>query len=363
MGRLLIDQDDVERLWHQSFERLRPILQQPCEAAVSASLHSLVHEGAEQEVMVGQALMYGMLTQPHVGPALFRHMSCLRDLGAAVTLLVELVLRRFGRLQQPAKQQLLWLLSQLAGARVRGTPALAIALLRHAGSGDASPPTFWLAENLVSLFGHHAAWLTEEPELVAPVLLSLLRLAAEHGGGGKLRAQQDKELRLCALLWARAPAACLGLGRELWRALRPLRGTPPAHTLWQQLHEAQAQADAAGARGPLGARAPAAALRARVAPEAERCLRFMLGEPAGGKRPLLCCGGLSSSPQVAPKARSLPACPLQASCGRARRRGTSAGSSSGSCAAAATAWCRTCCVGSALPPLTTRTSPACAAAT
>ena len=152
MGRLLIDQDDVERLWHQSFERLRPILQQPCEAAVSASLHSLVHEGAEQEVMVGQALLYGMLTQPQVGPALFRHMSCLRDLGAAVTLLVELVLRRFGRLQQPAKQQLLWLLSQLAGARVRGTPALAIALLRHAGSGDASPPTFWLAENLVSLF-------------------------------------------------------------------------------------------------------------------------------------------------------------------------------------------------------------------
>ena len=103
----------LERRWHLSFERLRPLLQQPCEAAVSASLHSLVHDSDESEREVAQALLYGMLTQPHVGAPLFRLVCCLRDLDLAVTEIEHLVIWRYASLHQAVKQQLLWLLSQV----------------------------------------------------------------------------------------------------------------------------------------------------------------------------------------------------------------------------------------------------------
>ena len=81
----------LERRWHLSFERLRPLLQQPCEAAASASLHSLVHESRDGEREVAQALLYGLLTQPHVAALLFRLICCLRDVELAVS---GLLLRR-----------------------------------------------------------------------------------------------------------------------------------------------------------------------------------------------------------------------------------------------------------------------------
>jgi len=209
----------LERRWHLSFERLRPLLQLPCEAAASASLHSLVHESRDREREVAQALLYGLLTQPHVAALLFRLVCCLRDVELAVSDLVQLVLWRYAALQQPAKQQLLWLLSQLVRSRVAGTHRLVLALLRQVDAADCSPPNLWLADNLGSFFAHHAEWLLREEEgrdtdgmgdgreaalLVPSVLLAFLRLAAEHGGA--LLALQERELTLCAMLWSRRPS-------------------------------------------------------------------------------------------------------------------------------------------------------------
>ena len=130
MSALTAVPTSLERRWQLSFEWLRPLLQQPCEAAASASLHSLAHESSDGEHEVAQALLYGLLTQPHVAALLFRLMCCLRDVELAVSELVQLVLWRYAPLLQPAKQQLLWLLSQLVRSRVAGTHRLALALLR-----------------------------------------------------------------------------------------------------------------------------------------------------------------------------------------------------------------------------------------
>ena len=332
----------LERRWHLSFERLRPLLQQPCEAAASASLHSLVHESRDGEREVAQALLYGLLTQPHVAALLFRLICCLRDVELAVSELVQLVLWRYAPLQQSAKQQLLWLLSQLVRSRVAGAHRLALALLRQVGAADCSPPNLWLADNLGSFFAHHAEWLlleegrdTDEMSagreaalLVPSVLLAFLRLAAEHGGA--LLALQGRELKLCAMLWSRRPSitplagplftlsrpstnpqqarhapcthtschamdtsvhtpcdrylerrvcaysslgrrrqrACLYLGRELFRLLRPLRETALAGPMWCELQQLQADAEAGAQPGPLCTPASEELLRARVTPEA-----------------------------------------------------------------------------------------------
>lgn len=265
----------------QSFELLRPILQQPCESAVSAALHCAVLESAAHERAVARGLLYGMLTQPRAASSLFRHMCCLRDIGVVLSELVELVLWRYAKLAQSAKQQLLWALSQLVTARACGVPRLALALLRQIGSGDSSAANRWLADNMLSLLTHHFAWVRDEPSLAAPVLLTFLRLAAEHDDES-LRAQQQRELKLCAKLWACRQRECLRLGRELWRVLQPLRSTPPAAAFWLQLQDMQTRADAAGEPGPLGVVASPAHLAVRVNPEAERCVRFMLGELRAG---------------------------------------------------------------------------------
>ena len=164
MSALTARPTSLERRWQLSFERLRPLLQQPCEAAASASLHSLAHESSDGEHEVAQALLYGLLTQPHVAALLFRLMCCLRDVELAVSELVQLVLWRYAPLLQPAKQQVLWLLSQLVRSRVAGTHRLALALLRQVGAADCSPSNLWLADNLGSFFAHHADWLLLEPE-------------------------------------------------------------------------------------------------------------------------------------------------------------------------------------------------------
>ena len=299
MSALTAVPTSLERRWQLSFERLRPLLQQPCEAAASASLHSLAHESSDGEHEVAQALLYGLLTQPHVAALLFRLMCCLRDVELAVSELVQLVLWRYAPLLQPAKQQLLWLLSQLVRSRVAGTPRLALALLRQVGAADCSPSNLWLADNLGSFFAHHADWLLLEAEgsdthgsvthgmsdgreatgaeaalLVPSVLLAFLRLAAEHGGA--LLPLQARELKLCSMLWRRRQRACLRLGRELFRLLHPLRETPEAAPMWRELLELQAGAEAAARAGPLGSPAREGLLCSRVTPEAERCARFLL---------------------------------------------------------------------------------------
>ena len=69
----------------------------------------------------------------------------------------------------------------------------------------------------------------------------------------------------------RRQRACLYLGRELFRLLRPLRETRVAAAMWCELQQLQAGAEAASQPAPLSIAAAEGLLRARVTPEV--CVR------------------------------------------------------------------------------------------
>ena len=91
------------------------------------------------------------------------------------------------------------------------------------------------------------------------------------------------ERRVCAYasLGRRRQRACLYLGRELFRLLRPLRETAVAGPMWCELQQLQVDAEAGARPGPLSTPASEELLRARVTPEAcahacmHACLAYM----------------------------------------------------------------------------------------
>ena len=291
--RQLTVQDEAEAASAKQWTRLQPTFELPTQAAASQVLHEMFDtEAGARDATRG--ILYGTLTAstPSVSGMLFRHLCCCTRDGHAFTVseLVALALARYPSLAAAAKGQLLWLLGQLIGVRVRGADRVALALLRHVGTGDLSTANLWLADNLCSLLQRHLAWLLECPSLLRAVLLGYLRLAIEHGveGDGAMRARRERELALCGRLWSGRPDACLQLGRDLLVAVHQLRGaSEPLANAWQSLVRAEEAAHDGGggggsgsppALGPLGTAPLPADLLSRVTPEAERDLRFLLSE-------------------------------------------------------------------------------------
>ncbi|KAL1514652.1 hypothetical protein AB1Y20_003742 [Prymnesium parvum] len=264
--------DEDEQRWLTSFEEVRPLLSLPTEAGLSAQLHELVAQGKESVAVCG--LLHAMLHDHSQTSRLFYHLCCCaRDgLAFALTELKALVLTRHHRLPQPAKAQLLLVVSKLLEARAPLAEEVVVALLRLVGTGDAASTTLWLCDNLLSLLVHHTPWLLELDHVVPVVFLSFLRLAASHPMEA-MRERCERELRFCARLWAAKTRECLELGVDLTLALYPFRHTAILKSVLS----------AVGLLAPEGEKvrqpskhASAYHLLSRVTPDAERCLLFMM---------------------------------------------------------------------------------------
>ena len=220
---------EQELRWARCLTEVAPILQRPTQAAISHGLNELASESDERAETVACALLCRMLHEPQQSEPLFLQLCCCaRDgLQFALSEMVELILWRYHKLPPASKQQLLALLSLFVGAQIPGAERLALALLRHVGTGDVAGTNLWLGDNILSLLLHHRAWLLDAPGLVPAAMLSYLRLAAAHPAE-TMRERRERELRFCVGLWAERRAECLRLGRDLVLALQVMLRLEPS---------------------------------------------------------------------------------------------------------------------------------------
>ena len=279
---------EQERRWADSLERVAPLLKRSTQAAISQGLNELASRSDAHARSVTCALLCRMVHESQSCEPLFQQLCCCaRDgLQLALSEMVSLVLWRYQRLPPTSKPQVLALLSLFIGARVPGTEQLAVALLRRVGTGCTSDADLWLGDNVLSLLVHHREWLFDAPDLVPAAMLTYLRLATGHPEA-TMRDRRERELRFCQLLWTERREACLKLGRDLVLALHPFRDAAALAPLWAEAHGTASRGghgSHGGRLGPMGAPARPRDLLARVSPEAERCVRFMLGELRVGEQ-------------------------------------------------------------------------------
>ncbi|MQM23675.1 hypothetical protein Taro_056742, partial [Colocasia esculenta] len=224
--------DPTENSLREAFALLRPRLRPPFSLRTStpSDYHQLV-----------LAIVYGALTAP---PRTAR--THLVHLHAVVTdgydlftrTVLRLSLESYPRLLQPARAQLLWVISELIGADAVGVDRLVVSLLRWVRIGDFSQPNLWLAEGLLRVLCVRWDWLLEEPSVLTSALFLYLRLLADHyrlASDQKVEALKELEIDFCVRVVRQHFDFCMGMGRDLVRLLQDVAFIPEFRDVWKDL--------------------------------------------------------------------------------------------------------------------------------
>ncbi|KAJ1820330.1 hypothetical protein LPJ56_003458, partial [Coemansia sp. RSA 2599] len=202
-----------------------------------------VHDALQQrasESMRGHGelvngLVYAILTEPTNGAMYFRHLSIVSRDGyahAVGRLQVVAAAPKFYRMRSDVRQQLMWMVGELARARAGGTEQIVMNLTRQMRGGDVSAGNIRHCRQMLALLETHYDWLTEWPALVATAVYAFGRLMLDHGRVPDLR---DQESRFAARLLRDRFADCAMVGRDLVRMLQDVARHPAFRSIWSDL--------------------------------------------------------------------------------------------------------------------------------
>ncbi|KAJ2387208.1 hypothetical protein GGI05_004154, partial [Coemansia sp. RSA 2603] len=232
-----MDAIDVVDGWQQELVDSFQAVGQLVAGRSAVEVHDVLQQRASESMRAHgelvSGLVYGILTEAHNAPTLFRQLSIVSRDGfahAVGRLVVVASSTKFVRLRANVRQQLLWTTGELIRMHGGGSDKIVHALLRQMRGGDASPANTRYCRQLLELLTGQYAWLTQFPMLVGLAAYAFARMMLDHH-----MAAPD----LCALEGAFVARCvsehfdmCALVGRDLVRVLQEVARDPSVAALW-----------------------------------------------------------------------------------------------------------------------------------
>ncbi|KAI7833981.1 protein-domain-containing protein [Kickxella alabastrina] len=234
-----LDTIDIVDGWQQELVECYHALAAMTAGKSQMEVHdALQHKASESMRGHGElvnGLVYGILTEPADGAMFFRQLSIVsRDGFAHAVSRLQLLVsaHKFSRLRTDVKQQLFWMIGELARAKAGGTDQVVMQLTRQLRGGDVSQPNVNLCRQVLKLLETHYEWLMGSPTLIATAAYAFGRLVLDHGRMAELRAQESA---FVVRLLRERFVDCAMVGRDLVRMLQDVAKIPAFRDLWQDL--------------------------------------------------------------------------------------------------------------------------------
>ncbi|KAF9166105.1 Integrator complex subunit 3 [Actinomortierella ambigua] len=140
----------------------------------------------------------------------------------------------FYKIRTPVREQIIWLVGQLAEARVQGAEVLFTSLLRQIRGGDISPPNIQLADSVLRLLEEQIQFVYSFPHLTAQSCYTYLRLMLDHGHT-RFTGLRQREATYCGRLLRERFRECCEVGRDLIRAMQDVARIREIEEIWADL--------------------------------------------------------------------------------------------------------------------------------
>ncbi|XP_057787811.1 uncharacterized protein LOC131005036 [Salvia miltiorrhiza] len=195
----------------------------------------------EQYSQLNNAILYGILCEPHLVKIHIKHLHGVITDGYEyfTSILVKIVNEIYGKLVDSAKRQLIWVTREMVDVAAVGFDGLLVALLRQIVGGDSSEENLWLCFEMVSLFSSKWDCLLEEfPLVLTGALYVFLRLLSDHCSllnAPKIESLRKMEKDFCVKMLREKFSLCLRVGRDLLRLLQDLVHVPEFRSVWNDL--------------------------------------------------------------------------------------------------------------------------------
>lgn len=268
-------------MFSQRYERAYNYLQEIVSGLGEKEAHDALNnavckEKNHEDVSIG--LLMGILTEPNNAPKYYRDLTLVSRDGLASILahLTTLILERYLRFHDIARNQLLWLLREMIRNSVTNVDNICWNLMRYASGGDLHPKNLHLIESLLDIYIENKTWLDRFPSLICSVVYTYLRLIEDHNVPSLLALRQ-KEVNFVILLIRERFADVMTLGRDLVRLLQNVARIGEFNQLWQDiLHNPRSLCPTyVNVLQLLQIRTSRRYLQSRLTPDMERKLAFL----------------------------------------------------------------------------------------
>ncbi|KAI9317862.1 protein-domain-containing protein [Dichotomocladium elegans] len=272
--------DDVELELVRHFTQHCSSIKDKSEIELHNYLQEKVSQSKKDYVETVSALLYGILTEPEHAQSHFHSLSLVnRDHFATVIVKLQYFASsiKFQSLKSRAKDQILWLSSELTTLNVQNIDSVYIALLRQIRCGDLSQQNTSFCYQMLKLCDAHKQWLHIYPKVLATAVFTYLRIIADHRST-QLASLQQRETKFVISLMREKWMICCLIGRDLVRLLQDVSSIPDFAELWQDiLNEPQKLSSSfKGIAALLQTPTPREYLRSRLSPDMEHKLLFIL---------------------------------------------------------------------------------------
>ncbi|KAK4375668.1 hypothetical protein RND71_006345 [Anisodus tanguticus] len=212
-------ENPIEVSLKEAFEFLKPNLNPPFTLKVLTQ---------EEYSNLNKAIIFGILTQPHLANLHIKHLHAIiiDGYGFSTCMLIKIVDELYVKMLDSVKIQVIWVTKEMSNVLAIGFDKLVVALLRQIVGGDFSEGNLWLCLEMVTLF--LANWdclLEEEPLVLNKGLYVFLRLLTDHyrvQSNPMIDALKRMEVQFCVRLLREQFTLCLKIGRDLIRLLQDL---------------------------------------------------------------------------------------------------------------------------------------------
>lgn len=269
-------QNQIEYCLREAFEILEPTLR----PSFSLTIHN-----QQEYLQLNQAILYGILCEPHFAKTHIKHLHAIINDGycSFVKLLREVVNELYVKLTDTARVQLVWITKEMVDVSAVGIGDFLACLLRQIVGADFTDGNLCLCSAVVSIFQTKWDCLLEiEPMILTSALYTFLRLLADHCrliNNTKLEALKRLEIEFCVRVLREQFILCLEMGRELVRLLQDLVHVPEIRVIWKDLVLNPSEFKAAGFSDISQLYCTKTSNRyflLRITPEMETNLRFLL---------------------------------------------------------------------------------------
>ncbi|KAK8641253.1 hypothetical protein V6N13_010670 [Hibiscus sabdariffa] len=269
-------QNQLELSLRQAFDTLQSKLRPP---------FSLAIPDPQEYTQLNQAILYGVLIEPHFARSHIKHLHAIVIDGYKLflSLLVGIVNELYIKLVDSVKEQLIWVTKEMIDVSAVGIDSLLVCLLRQIVGGDFSDENLWLCFELVSLcLSKWDCLIEEKPVVLTSALYTFLRLLADHCralSNPKLEMLRRLEIEFCVKMLRDRFHLCLKIGRDLVRLLQDLFHVPEFKSIWKDLVLNPSEfrtAEYSDVSQLYCTRTSSRYFLLRITPEMEAQLRFLL---------------------------------------------------------------------------------------
>ena len=254
--------DAIELSLEESYAKLQNLIN-PTQQSDSSSFNELsqhANQSKQYNDEVSNALLYSILIDPSSSNKCLRYLLLCNNVSLSfaqsdgpstpyatlITNLLHIIIDAYTKLQDIPRQQLIWLIKELAKSRVNQFEKLMLHMIRNIQSGCLTDKNIWLAESILDIFtdqsttqsqeqNSHSLWIYQYNELMTQAVYSYLRLISDHAQSSTLQQLRQRETDFCVQILRDKWNDCMLIGRDLVRLLQNVARIVEFESIWKEI--------------------------------------------------------------------------------------------------------------------------------